>query len=157
MNSRSRTFRFLAALFAATVLATALRAHDTKPAPTATQTVADITALLNDFLAQNSKPEKHENFWATDLVYTSSAGVVTTKADIMKGIAGGPADTNTYSAEEILVRPFGEFAALNFRLVRYSNDGAKHYYRNSSLFAHRGGKWQVVMWQATKEPEAPAK
>ena len=162
MNSRSRTFRFLAALFAATVLATALRAHDTKPAPTAAQTVADITALLNDFLAQNSKPEKHENFWATDLVYTSSAGVVTTKADIMKGIATTAADkpaepAETYSAEDILVRPFGDFAALNFRLVRHTADGKTNYYRNSGLFAHRGGKWQVVMWQATKEPEAPAK
>lgn len=165
MNTRFPTLRLVAMLFASIALVPALPAQEATPAPTANQTVADITALLNDFLAQNSLAEKHDNFWATDLVYTSSAGTVTTKADIMKGFAADPAKpadkpaepADTYSAEEILVRPFGEFAALNFRLVRHSADGAKHYYRNSGLFAHRDGRWQVVMWQATKEPEAPAK
>ena len=162
MKTRHFAFRLFAALVAVVALAIALPAQDAKPAPAAAQTVADITALLNDFLTQNSLAEKHENFWAADLVYTSSAGLVTTKADIMKGFAAAPTSKpaqpeEIYSAEEILVRPLGDFAALNFRLVRHAADGKKNYYRNSGLFARRDGKWQVVMWQATKEPEATAK
>ena len=29
--------------------------------------------------------------------------------------------------------------------------------RNSGTLLHRHGKWQVITWQATKEPAAPAK
>lgn len=162
MKTRFPTLRLVATLIATVAFATLTPAEEARSTPTATDTVAGITALLTDFLAQNSLAEKHENFWAADLVYTSSAGAVTTKADIMKGFAAAPTDqpvepADTYSAEEILVRPFGDYAALNFRLVRHSADGAKHFYRNSGLFARRHGKWQAVMWQATKEPEAEAK
>ena len=53
-------------------------------APTPEQTRADVTALLQDFLkpGNNDKAEWHERFWAEDLVYTTSGGIVKTKAEI---------------------------------------------------------------------------
>ena len=127
------------------------------------QTKATITKSLNDFLAFNSDAAQHDRFWAEDLVYTSSAGLVKTKAEIMKGLADAakPGATktesrSTYSAEDILVRVDGKTAALTFRLVAKNADGTVLTYRNSGTLLQRKGQWQVITWQATKEP-APAK
>jgi Domain of unknown function (DUF4440) len=110
-----------------------------------------VTRLLQEFLARNDEPAQHDRFWAADLVYTSSKGEVMSKADIMKAVSGGDAGPkDTYSAEDILVRPYGTTAALTFRLVRHTPDGKLQYYRNSGTLLQRNGLWQVVTWQATK-------
>jgi quercetin dioxygenase-like cupin family protein len=131
------------------------------------RTRAEITALLTSFLAPEENPTRaaHERFWADDLVYTSSAGKVTNKAEILASFdeapqadpAKPPEPQPVYSAEDILVRPYGEIAALTFRLVAQAPDGTKQFYRNSGTFLHRDGKWQAITWQATKVPPAEAK
>jgi hypothetical protein len=100
----------------------------------------------------------HARFWADDLIYTSGRGEVKSKAEIVAGVAaaaqGLKTDTprTTYAAEEIRVRPYGNFAALNFRLLVNNPDGTRWYSRNSGTFIWRSGQWQVVTWQATREP-----
>ena len=128
---------------------------------------AEITALLTEFLAQNSDPAQHDRFWADDLIYTSSKAEVTTKAAIMKSIreaataktgADKPATPSpTYGAEDTLVRTYGDTAALTFRLVAHNPDGTTANYRNSGTFLYRDGRWQAVTWQATKMPSAETK
>jgi len=143
-------FRLIGLILSLTILAapTAAFAQD----PKATQD--SITRLLQEFLAQNDDPAQHDRFWAADLVYTSSRGDVRSKADIMKMMSGPKADPaepkETYSAEDILVRPYGTTAAITFRLVRHTLDGNAEYYRNSGTLLLRNGQWQVVTWQATK-------
>jgi hypothetical protein len=135
------------------------------PAAADTQAVADITTLLNEFLANVDQAATHDRFWATDLVYTSSAGEVTDKAAIMKGFdeAPAPADDqpeapkDRYTAEDILVRPHGDAAALTFRLVHHAADGKRSFFRNSGMLLRREGRWEVITWQATKVPEPEAK
>jgi ketosteroid isomerase-like protein len=166
------TLRNFSTALAAAMLATAVclapsaNAQATGKVPSPEQTRADITALLNDFLkpGNNDQAEWHERFWAEDLVYTSSAGIVKTKAEIrqsFKDVAKPtaekanpnikpPAASTVFSAEDILVRPYGEMAALTFRLAAKEGDGKVSHYRNSGTFLYRGGKWQVVTWQATK-------
>jgi hypothetical protein len=120
-----------------------------------------ITGLLKEFLARNDEAAEHDRFWAADLVYTSSKGEVIGKADIMKSFDGAKPDpaqpTDTYSAEDILVRPYGTTAALTFRLIRHGPDGKLHQYRNSGTLLLRDGRWQVVTWQATKLPDEDEK
>ena len=124
---------------------------------------AEIASLLNEFLARVDDPAMHERFWAEDLVYVSAAGVVRSKAEILKSMRAG--DTpgvrekkpdepkTTFSAEEVKVRPLGaEVALLNFRLVQHAGEKT-NYFRNSGTFAKRNGHWQVVSWQATREEE----
>jgi hypothetical protein len=131
--------------------------------PKATQEA--VTRLLHDFLTHNDDPAQHDRFWAADLVYTGSKGVVRSKAEIMKMVAASPSDPaepkETYTAEDILVRPYGTTAALTFRLVRHTADGKVEYFRNSGTLLLRGGQWQVVTWQATRvspaEEEKPSK
>lgn len=132
----------------------------------AERTRAEITALLTDFLSPARNPTRaaHERFWADDLVYTSSAGKVTTKAEILASFDEAPAadpkqpgePEPVYSAEDILVRPYGEMAALTFRLVARAADGSVQNYRNSGTFLRRDGKWQAITWQATRVPAAAA-
>ena len=146
--------RVVVLLMFALALAPALWADDAK------STQATITGMLQEFLAKNTERAQHDRFWADDLVYTGSGAVVRTKAEIMKNFdedKSAPAKPKepqaTYSAEDILVRPYGTTAALTFRLVAHNPDGSVQYYRNSGTFLLREGKWQVVTWQATKVPE----
>lgn len=127
-------------------------------------TRSEITALLTSFLSPEQNPTRaaHERFWADDLVYTSSAGKVTNKAEILKSFdepakedaAKANEPEPVYSADDVLVRPYGEMAALTFRLVARAADGSVQYYRNSGTFLRRDGKWQAITWQATKVPPA---
>ena len=47
--------------------------------------VAELTAMVEDFLANADQRAAHERFWAEDLVYSSSSGLRFGKADIMQG------------------------------------------------------------------------
>ncbi len=136
-----------------------------EPAATDERTRAEITALLTSFLSPGQNPTRaaHERFWADDLVYTSSAGKVTNKAEILKSFdeptkeAAAKEPEPVYSAEDVLVRSYGtmgEMAALTFRLVARAADGTTQYYRNSGTFLRRDGQWQAITWQATKVPAA---
>ncbi|MEO8275128.1 MAG: nuclear transport factor 2 family protein [Thermoanaerobaculia bacterium] len=166
LNARRRPHRLALALVALVALvssATVLRGATAAPSSAADEkTRTEITALLHDFLTPqvNGQRSGHERFWADDLVYTSSGAVVMSKADILKSFDEPPkAETGkapepeaVYSAEDILVRPYGDTAALTFRLVAKNPDGSVQFYRNSGTFLYRHGQWQAVTWQATKVP-----
>jgi len=137
--------------------------NDASP-PDAARTRGEITTMLMTFLtpAVNNSAAGHERFWADDLVYTSSAGKVMSKGDILKSFAEEPkakADSQAkpgpvFTAEDILVRPYGDMAALTFRLVKRDPDGKISYFRNSGTFLLRNGKWQAITWQATRVAES---
>jgi ketosteroid isomerase-like protein len=123
---------------------------------------AELTKLLNDFLAGASRndPAAHDRFWAEDLIYTRSAGRRVTKAEIMHDVRSAPApkpdDPKTvYTAEDIRIQQYGNTAIVAFRLVATTEiDGAKQVQNllNSGTFLKRDGKWQVVNWQSTRMP-----
>ncbi len=128
-------------------------------------TVSELTAMLRQFLsdASTNNAPGFEKFFADDVIYTRSAGAVTTKADIMKSVTGAQPATDTkvtYSAEDITVHDYGDTAVVAFRLVGRTEhkDGKveEAYFRNTGTFLRRNGHWQVVAWQATKIPEQPA-
>ncbi len=130
----------------------------------------DLTAMLHEFLAGASVGDvsAHDKFWSDNLIYTSSAGTRTDKAQIMASMT--PADdaaetadaddagpSTVYSAEEIQVDLYGSTAIVAFKLVgtpQGEDDAAIAYYFNTGTFLKRDGTWQVVAWQATKIPEA---
>ena len=144
------------AFFAVLLLASGVMAQTTAP------DAAELTKLLNDFLAGASRndPAVHERFWADDLIYTRSAGRRTNKAEIMHDVRTAPApkpdDPKTvYTAEDIRIQQYGDTAIVAFRLVATTElDGAKQVQNllNSGTFLKRNGKWQVVNWQSTRMP-----
>ncbi len=123
---------------------------------------ADLTKLLNDFLAGASRNDAamHDRFWAEDLIYTGSSGTRRGKAEILRDVRSAPAPKpgdpiNTYSAEEIRIQQYGDTAIVAFRLVGATEKDGKTEvtkYLNTGTFLKRNGKWQVVSWQATKIP-----
>ena len=129
---------------------------------------AELTKLLNDFLAGASKNDiaMHDRFWAEELVYTSALGRRKGKADIMRDLRATPAatpkpeeGTTVYTAEEIRIQQYGETAIVAFRLVATTDKaGTKTVanYLNTGTFLKRAGKWQVVAWQATAMPQDSA-
>lgn len=124
----------------------------------------EITALLQDFLANSHREAAHERFWAEDLVYSSSSGLRFGKAEIMEGFDASPGETEdaseepqvTYSGEEVDVRLYGDTAVVAFKLVGRPTDTASGaevlYYFNTGTFLKRDGVWRAVAWQATKIP-----
>ncbi|MCH2058528.1 MAG: nuclear transport factor 2 family protein [Thalassotalea sp.] len=122
-----------------------------------------LEQTLNDFLANsiNNDFKNHNNFWADELIYTSSAGLRFDKAFIMKDL-----DPNKnvevgelpphYWAEEADIRVYGDIAIVAFKLMHKDNKQAKELrqtYYNTGTFAKRDGKWQAIAWQATKIPQ----
>jgi hypothetical protein len=121
---------------------------------------SEVPNLLREFLSKVDSSAMHERFWADDLVYTGSSGVVRTKQEIVKSVKEGegkPADpkqpNSTFDAEDVKVRQYGDVAVLNFKLVQHTTGQPDSFYRNSGTLVKRDGKWQVVSWQATKADE----
>lgn len=146
--------------FVILTLATALTVH----AQTAPAAAADLTKLLNDFLAGASRNDAamHDRFWADDVIYTGSAGRRRGKAEIMKDVRSAPAPKpgdakTTYTAEDVRIQQYGNTAIVAFRLVGTTEKDGKTEvakYLNTGTFLKRKGKWQVVSWQATKAASA---
>lgn len=134
----------------------------TAAAQTAAPDAAELTKLLNDFLAGASVNDAamHDRFWAEDLIYTRSAGRRVTKAEIMKDVRSAPAPKPgdpkvVYTAEDIRIQQYGDTAVVAFRLVATTETGAAkdvQHLLNCGTFVKRNGKWQVVAWQATRMP-----
>ena len=152
---------FVALLFALFV-SFSVFAQTSPPSPSAAPEAAELTKLLNDFLAGASRndPAAHERFWADDLIYTGSSGRRVSKADILREVhaetsSPKPAEDTTYHAEDIHIQQYGTTAVVAFRLVGVTKKGdttETQNYLNSGTFLKRDGKWQVVNWQATKLP-----
>jgi Domain of unknown function (DUF4440) len=121
---------------------------------------AELTKLLNDFLAATNDPAMHERFWADDLIYTRSAGGRVTKSEILRDMRSAPAPKPgdpkiVYSAEDVRIQQYGDTAILAFRLVStttLAESSQVATFLNSGTFVKRNGKWQVVSWQATRAP-----
>ena len=129
---------------------------------------AELTKLLNDFLAGASKNDiaMHDRFWADELVYTSALGRRKSKPDIMrelreetKATPKPEEGTAVYTAEDIRIQQYGDTAVVAFRLVANTDKaGTKTVanYFNTGTFLKRNSKWQVIAWQATALPKEAA-
>lgn len=130
--------------------------------PPAAPAAAELTKLLEDFLAGASRNDAgmHDRFWAEDVIYTGSSGRRVGKADILKDVRSAPAPRpgdpkTTFSAADVRVQQYGDAAIVAFRLVGTTErEGRTEVanYLNTGTFLKRGGRWQVVSWQATRLP-----
>lgn len=130
------------------------------PAQTTAPDDAELTKLLNDFLAGASRNDVavHDRFWAEDLIYTRSAGRRVNKAEVMRDVRSAPAPKpgdpiTVYTAEDVRIQQYGDAAIVAFRLVaKTERQGTVRVANllNSGTFLKRNGKWQVVNWQSTR-------
>lgn len=136
----------------------------TTPKAQPSNATRELTTMLNQFMRDASSNNRagFERFFADDVIYTGSNGMVHTKADIMRSVnapqkANAAEERQDYSAEDIVVRDFGDTAIVAFQLVaRTHHAGGKieiSNYRDTGAFLRRNGRWQAIAWQATKMPE----
>lgn len=116
----------------------------------------EISDLLHHFLdgATRNDATIHQQFWADDLVYTSSAGTRFGKTELMAGVTshGELSEQDIalrYGADDIQIRIYDNTAVLTFTLVGQSDTEQLRFYNMGTLVKGEHG-WQVVAWQATK-------
>jgi hypothetical protein len=107
---------------------------------------------------RESDREIFENFFADDVIYTSSTGITINKEEIMKilDVRSPNRFKGSCTAEDITVHPYDDVVVVNFCMVMQSENRGRlevSYFRNTGTFVKRGGRWQVVAWQATRAPE----
>lgn len=152
--TRLHGIAFMACVFLLPLMVTSSIADENAPDAAA----AELTAMLQAFLANSTTAAAHESFWAEDLVYTASNGTRFGKAEIMQGFADTTTDDENaapvvYSGEDVRIRVYGDSAVVAFRLLGTPVDGSSALqYFNTGTFLRREGKWQVVAWQATSIP-----
>lgn len=121
-----------------------------------------LNNLLDEFLqgASENNAEVHQQFWAEDLIYTSSNGERVTKQIIMDGLADNSEaenlNTPRYHAEETQIKLFDDIAVVAFKLVAITPGAAEDErleFYNTGTFQKRNGQWKAVAWQATRIPE----
>jgi hypothetical protein len=117
----------------------------------------DLAAMLDEFLAHAGEMSAHERFWADDLVYTSSRGTRTDKAEILATFDEPEEKSRRaepeYWAEDVDIRVYADTAVVAFRLIgKLSGEEELQNYFNTGTFLRRDGVWMVVAWQATKIP-----
>ena len=149
--------QMISVLIAMLLLSNAVPAQET-----ATPDAAELERLLAYFLDGASRNDiaAHQRFWADELVYTRSAGVRTSKAEILAELAKGPDPSEpptVYSAEDIRIQQYGDTAVVAFRLVgKVGGDSPETLeFLNTGTFLKRNGEWRAVAWQATRVPTAP--
>ncbi|HAC15855.1 MAG TPA: nuclear transport factor 2 family protein [Bacteroidetes bacterium] len=121
-----------------------------------------LTQKLHDFMAGASVNDEqiHDDFWAEDLIYTSSSGLRFGKQQIMDGFknqeeSDPAAPSTTYTADEIIIQVYDDVAVVAFKMTGVTNAPEGDditYYLNSGTFLKRNEKWKVVNWQATRIP-----
>lgn len=123
-----------------------------------TNDTEELTQMLHEFMdgASRNDREVHDNFWAEDLIYTSSTGARFGKDEIMSGFddsetRSGQAPTTVYTAEDIIIQQYDDVAVVAFKM-KGTTGSETQYYLNSGTFIKRNGEWEVVNWQATKMP-----
>ena len=119
----------------------------------------ELEQMLHTFMDGASKNDSliHANFWAEDLIYTSSNGTRFGKKKIMNSFNSNQetkieSPSTIYTAEEIIIQQYENTAIVAFKMKAIS-DSTIQYYLNSGTFLQRNGKWQVVNWQATMSGE----
>ncbi|MCR9183435.1 MAG: nuclear transport factor 2 family protein [Flavobacteriaceae bacterium] len=119
--------------------------------------IETLTQMLHTFLdgASNNDRDTHDNFWAEELIYTSSNGTRFGKAEIMAGFETQTEVSNApktiYTAENIKINIYDDMAVVAFKMKGITGVEVQ-YFLNSGTFIKRDGNWKAVNWQATKVP-----
>ena len=114
----------------------------------------ELSALLDEFLAKADRRAAHERFWGEDLVYTSSAGTRTDKAEILASMSDddAPSTGPVYSARDVDIRLYDDMAVVAFKLVATEADGSEQTYFKTGTCLRGEPGWQAGAWQATRIP-----
>lgn len=107
----------------------------------------EIEALL-----RSNSPERTA-LWAGDLVYITNHGAVLDKASVAKQVLTDQVHVESLEFAETRVRVYGDLAVVTalerMRASFHGKDARDLVQRYTRIWLRRGGKWQIVFFQAT--------
>ena len=93
---------------------------------------------------------------AEDITYFHSTGRIDTRASFLERLGPTPSYRG-FASEDQLVRVSGDMGVVTAKvlLTQRNAEGveASHYSRCTSVWAKRDGRWQEILWQATRLPD----
>jgi hypothetical protein len=99
---------------------------------------------------------------ADDVTYTHASGKRDTKASYFEALRSGTLKYDSWQPVEMNARVLGDTAVLNgvYDIQAYDKrvqtDLMTVHVIFLAVYARRNGRWQLVAWQTTKIPDAPA-
>ena len=93
---------------------------------------------------------------ADDLIYTHSSARQDTKQSLIEAMESGKTVYTSVVPSEVKAQDCGNAVVLTgiARISVVSNGKPNSFgVRFTDVYANRGGKWQMVVWQSTKLPE----
>ena len=107
-------------------------------------TVAGDVAALNRLMAE-------------DITYFHSTGRIDSRASFTERLGPTPS-YRAFKSEDQLVRVTGDMGVVTAKVLltqRNAETGveASHYSRCTSVWQKRDGRWQEILWQATRLPD----
>lgn len=103
------------------------------------QDIATLEALLSD-----------------DLVYTHSSARLDTKRSLIEAMQSGKTVYTSVVPSDVKAQDCGDAVVLTGVARISTNSGGKPNsfgVRFTDVYANKGGRWQMVVWQSTKLPE----
>ncbi len=93
---------------------------------------------------------------ADDLVYTHSSARLDTKLSLIGAMQSGATVYNAVEPSDVKAQDLGSAVVLTgVARIRVTSGGKPNAFavRFTDVYAHRGGKWQMVTWQSTRLAE----
>ena len=93
---------------------------------------------------------------ADDLVYTHSSARLDTKQSLIGNMESGSTVYNAVEPSDVKAQDLGSAVVLTgVARIRVTSGGKPNAFsvRFTDVYANRGGKWQMVVWQSTRLPD----
>lgn len=93
---------------------------------------------------------------ADDLIYCHSSARLDTKASLIGNMQSGSTVYSSVVPSEVKAQDLGDAVVLTgLADIKVTSGGKPMAFRVrfTDVYAKRGGKWQMVVWQSTKVPE----
>jgi hypothetical protein len=127
-----------------------------RPADATTNEVLDAERARTTAL-EHSDAAALDKILADDLTYVHASGKVDTKASFLQAIRSGDLHYISWQAKKLNVRVIENSAVLDGEyLVRVTDRRVKPHPFDVNIFilavyARRGGRWQQIAWQSTRD------
>jgi hypothetical protein len=93
---------------------------------------------------------------ADDLIYTHSSARIDTKQSLIGNMESGATVYNSVEPSDVKAHDLGSAVVLTgVARIRVTSGGKPNAFgvRFTDVYANKGGKWQMVVWQSTRLPD----
>jgi hypothetical protein len=117
----------------------------------------DLTALTRARIAADFKADRAalDSLLSEQVTYARSSGVLDGKKEVLAEVGpGGPYSLDYLTGDSLVARLYGNTGIVNGIMnVKLKAQPAPYRIRFTDVWAHEGGHWRLVAFQATRLPK----